>query len=65
MKQGETIKFDNIALTFRVLSFDFAENLNYTFNPQQVNPKQFKIAIKYSVFEIHNGRGGNGVGDLT
>lgn len=40
------------------LSFDYAQNLQYPFSPQQVGPAYFRSGRKCGIFGVHNGGSG-------
>jgi hypothetical protein len=52
--QQETLTIDGITGTFRVLSFDFAEQVHYPSNPAQVGPMYFKTPRKCSMFGMQD-----------
>lgn len=54
--QTKTTEVDEIKRTFAILSFDFAEQVHYPSNPQQVDPTYFKTARKCGIIGIHDER---------
>jgi len=53
--QTET-EFRGVKGKFQVLSFDFAEQIHYPSNPQQVGKSYFKTARKCGIFGVHDER---------
>lgn len=55
-KELEITSFKGVKGKFSVLSFDFAQQIHYPTNPQQVGPAFFKTARKCGIFGVHNER---------
>lgn len=55
-KESTETVFHGVKGNFQVLSFDFAHQIHYPSNPQQVGPEFFKTARKCGIFGVHDER---------